>query len=71
MVRLHIQWLPMATYLGVKRPRREAVHSPATSADVKETWIYTSTPPYAFMAYCLISYVQRQLCLFKVVPVRN
>jgi hypothetical protein len=23
--------------------------------EVKETWIYTSTPPYAFMAYCLIS----------------
>jgi hypothetical protein len=24
--------------------------SPATSADVKNTWIYTSTPPYVFMA---------------------
>jgi hypothetical protein len=34
----------------VKRPGREADHSPPTSAEVKNTWIYTSTPPYAFMA---------------------
>jgi hypothetical protein len=26
-----------------------------TSAEVKKIWIYTSTPPYAFMALCLIS----------------
>jgi hypothetical protein len=25
-------------------------HSPPTSAEVKNTWIYTSTPPYVFMA---------------------
>jgi hypothetical protein len=36
--------------LGVKRPGREADHSPPTSAEVKKTWIYTSTPPYVFMA---------------------
>jgi hypothetical protein len=36
--------------LGVKRPRLEADHSPPSSAEVKEMWIYTSTPPYAFMA---------------------
>jgi hypothetical protein len=29
---------------------READHSPRTSAEVKKMWIYTSTPPYAFMA---------------------
>jgi hypothetical protein len=29
---------------------READHSPPTSAEVKKMWIYTSTPPYAFMA---------------------
>jgi hypothetical protein len=27
-----------------------AHHSPPTSAEVKKLWIYTSTPPYAFMA---------------------
>jgi hypothetical protein len=42
-------------YLGgfspeVKRPRSETNHSPPTSAEVKKIWIYTSTPPYAFMA---------------------
>jgi hypothetical protein len=35
---------------GVKRPGREADHSPLISAEVKEIWIYTSIPPYAFMA---------------------
>jgi hypothetical protein len=34
----------------VKRPGREADHSPPTSAEVKKMWMYTSTPPYAFMA---------------------
>jgi hypothetical protein len=35
---------------GVKWPGREADHSPPTSAEVKRMWIYTSTPPYAFVA---------------------
>jgi hypothetical protein len=39
-----IQWVP----------GREADHSPPASAEVKKMWLYTSTPPYAFMA-CLIS----------------
>jgi hypothetical protein len=38
------------SFPGVKRPGREADHSPPTSAAVKEMWIYTSTTPYAFMA---------------------
>jgi hypothetical protein len=35
---------------GVKRPGREAEHSRPTTAEVKKMWIYTSTPPCAFMA---------------------
>jgi hypothetical protein len=35
---------------GVKRQGREADHSPPTSAGVKKMWIYTSSPPYAFIA---------------------
>jgi hypothetical protein len=31
-----IQWVPGALSLGVKRPRREADHSPPSSVDVKE-----------------------------------
>jgi hypothetical protein len=35
---------------GVKRPGREAHHTPLTDAEVKKMWIHTSTPPYALMA---------------------
>jgi hypothetical protein len=45
-----IQWVPGAFSLGVKRQRREADHSPPSSAEVKNAWIYTSTPQYIFMA---------------------
>jgi hypothetical protein len=49
-------WMDTGSSLpGVKRPGREADHSPPTTAEVKKMWIYTSTPPYAFMAKCLIS----------------
>jgi hypothetical protein len=34
-----IQWVP-----GVNRPRREGDHSPASTAEVKNAWRYTSTP---------------------------
>jgi hypothetical protein len=34
----------------VTRPGGEADHSSAASAEVKKMWIYTSTPPYVFMA---------------------
>jgi hypothetical protein len=44
------QWVPEALSLGVKRPGREADYSPPTIAEFKKTWIYTSTPSYAFMA---------------------
>jgi hypothetical protein len=44
-----IQWVTQAPSLEVKRPEREAYHSPPTSAEVKKTWIYTSTPPYVFI----------------------
>jgi hypothetical protein len=45
-----IQWVPGALSLTVKRPGREVDHSPPTSAEVKKVWIYTSIPPYVFMA---------------------
>jgi hypothetical protein len=40
-----IQWVPGALSLGVKRPEREADHSPPSSAKVRNAWSYTSTPP--------------------------
>jgi hypothetical protein len=49
---------PMGTggsFPGIKAAGREADHSPPTSAEDKKMWIFTSTPPYAFMTSCLIS----------------
>jgi hypothetical protein len=44
------QCVPAANSPGVKRQRRKALHSPLGNAEIKKTWIYTSTPPYVFMA---------------------
>jgi hypothetical protein len=45
-----IQCVTGAISPGVMRSGREADHSPPCSAEVKNTWTYTSTPPYVFMA---------------------
>jgi hypothetical protein len=50
-----IQWVPGALSLGVKRPGREADHSPLSSAEV--------IPQYAFMAWCSVK-AQGQLQLY-------
>jgi hypothetical protein len=49
-----IQWVSVTLSLVVKRPRREADHSPPSNAEVKNAWSYTSTPQYAFMAWCSV-----------------
>jgi hypothetical protein len=44
---------PMSTwdsFPGVKWLGREADHLPPISAEVKNAWVYTSNPPYVFMA---------------------
>jgi hypothetical protein len=51
---MRIEWVPGALSPGIKWPRRAGDHSPPTSAEVKHTWIDTSTPLYAFIAWCLI-----------------
>jgi hypothetical protein len=58
-----VQWVPGALSSRVNLPGREADHSPPTSAEVKNTWIYTSTPSRVFMAWRLISWAQGQLLL--------
>jgi hypothetical protein len=37
---------PIQWEQGIKRQGPVADHSPPTSAEVKKTWLYTSTPPY-------------------------
>jgi hypothetical protein len=51
-----IQWVPGFLSLRVKRPGREADHSPPSSTEVKNAWNYTSTPQYAFMGWCLVKH---------------
>jgi hypothetical protein len=46
-----IQWVPGALSQRVKRPGREADHSPPYSAEVKNEWIYISTPQYISIAW--------------------
>jgi uncharacterized membrane protein len=49
---------------GVKRQGRETNHSPPSSSRAKNTCSYTSTPQYAFMAWCLVK-AQGQLYLYR------
>jgi len=44
-----ILWVPWALTTGIKWPGLEADHSPPSSAEVKNAWNYTSTPPDIFM----------------------
>jgi hypothetical protein len=49
-----IQWVPVALTQSVKRPGREADHSPPSSAEVKNAWSDISTPPYDVTTWCLV-----------------
>jgi hypothetical protein len=54
---------PEALNLGVKLPGRAADHSPPSNSIVKTTWNYTSTPPYLFMAWCLVNVFCTETCV--------
>jgi hypothetical protein len=54
---------PMGTRAPSSGPGNEAGHSPIFSAKVKNTWSYTTIPPYIFMAWCLVKHV---ICLHGV-----
>jgi len=43
-----------ALFLGVKRPGREADHSPLSGAKVKNSWSYTPIPQYASLVWCSV-----------------
>jgi hypothetical protein len=50
---------PMGTrdsFSGSKAARCEADHSPPSSAEVKNSWSYTSTPQYVFVAWFLVKH---------------
>jgi len=58
-----IQWVTRALSLGLKWPRREADHSPISSAEVKNMWSYTPLSQYAFMVWCSVK-AEEQIKLF-------
>jgi len=49
------------TFPQIKRQRREDDHSPPSSAEVSNVGSYTSSPAYAYMAWCCTSVT---VCLF-------
>jgi hypothetical protein len=51
-----IQWIQGYPSPAVKRPGREADHSPLSSAEVKNAWTCTSTPQYVFTVWCLVKH---------------
>jgi hypothetical protein len=51
---LSIQWVSESLSLEVKRPGREADHSPPSSSEIKNAWSYICAPQYAFMAWCSV-----------------
>jgi hypothetical protein len=64
-----IQWVPEPLSPGVKWPVHETDHSPPASAEVKNTWVNISTPPYVFMAQCFV-FTNHQHCEWKNVWLR-
>jgi hypothetical protein len=61
-----IQWVLAAPSLDVKRPGREADHSPPSSVEVNNAWSYTPTPTISLMAWCSVkaSYLFRVTLTF-------
>jgi hypothetical protein len=50
-----IKWVLGAISSEIKWSGHEADHSHSSSAEVKNIWIYTTTPPYTFKTWCLIN----------------
>jgi hypothetical protein len=66
-----IQWVPGALSLQVKRPGREADHSPPSSAEVKNALSYTSTSQYVFLAWCLVKHRENFIFLLYILHFIN
>jgi hypothetical protein len=59
-----ILWVPVALSLDVKQPGCEADHPPPSSAEVKNAWSYTSTPPISLHGVVLSLKKQRDNFIF-------
>jgi hypothetical protein len=63
----HIQWVPREVSLRVKQSECDPNHPHLFSTDIKNTWSYVCSPPYAFVAWRLINHWQlfRYVCLLN------
>jgi len=52
----HIQWVPRALTPEVKGSGSKVDHSPPSTTEVENAWSSTSTPQYAFMAWCFVKF---------------
>jgi hypothetical protein len=59
-----IQWVPRDLPLGVKLPGLGADHSPPSSAEIRNAWSYTSTPPIHLNGVVIDEKAQGQLYLY-------
>jgi len=50
----HTKWVEGGLPPGTKLTEYEAELLPASSANVKNVWSYTSSPTHAFMSWCLL-----------------
>jgi hypothetical protein len=52
--------------VGVKRLGHESNHLPASGVKIKNVWVYTSTPSYVSMAWCLstVAELEHRLATF-------
>jgi hypothetical protein len=60
-----MQWVLGALSLEVKRQGSEADHSPPSSAEVKNAWLYTSTPTPLPLPITYLTCVQHQMSHFS------
>jgi len=51
-----IQGVQGALSPGMKQSGHEADHSPPSSAEFKNGWLYTYIPHYVFMAWCSVKH---------------
>jgi hypothetical protein len=63
--------VPGALSSGVKRPGREADHSPPSSPEIKNAWSYTSIPQYVFMTRFVVNYRIRLYMTWYLVKPRD
>jgi hypothetical protein len=66
-----IQWVLGTLSLGAKRPGREADPSPPSSAEVKNAWSYTSSPPIHLHSVVQVKNAQGQLYFLTLYPEFN